>query len=108
MVPTGRPLPEAEARAQLARLIRTHAGTLAALAVVLRGDGFWASGVRGLLTAIAMLSPRDSKLRIVASFDDVTAWLPELHLARTGVRLPAAALIDALRAAEQSAGRDAE
>jgi hypothetical protein len=102
MVPGGKSMPTAEARTELSRVIRDYAQYSAATAVVIPGAGFWASALRGMVTALAMLARSTVKPRICSDFADVAAWLPELHEQRTGVRLEPAELLRALQEAERA------
>ena len=97
MVPGNSGLPSAEARAALARMTREMADTTAAIAVVIPGTGFWASAIRGLVTAVHMLGSRDFELKIFGNVEEVAQWLPEAQLQRSGVEISPAQLLDALR-----------
>jgi hypothetical protein len=103
MVPGGKSLPTAEARAELARLMREYATLSSHVAVVIPGSGFWASALRGVVTALAMLSPRDKKPHICGTLPEVALWLPDPHRARTGVRVEPEQLLAALRYVERDA-----
>lgn len=96
MVPGGKSLPTAEARQELGRIMREYQGSSAEVVVVIPGAGFWASAVRGLITALTMLAPR-YRVHIVGSFLEVAELLPSPHRARTGVELDPKELLRALR-----------
>lgn len=100
MVPGGRSMPSAEVRQKLGQIAATYAAHTAAVAVVIPGTGFWASALRGLVTAISMFVPRGYNLEIFGSFQEVAAWLPPVHAARTGVSIDGRELLRAMRAAE--------
>jgi len=102
MVPGGKSLPTAEARAELSRVMREYAQYSAATAVVIPGTGFWASALRGMITAVSMLARTSANPRICGDFAAVAAWLPEVHEQRTGVRISANELVSALQSAERS------
>lgn len=96
MVPGGKSMPTAEAREELGRIMREYRAASAEVVVVIPGAGFWASALRGLITAIAMLAP-NYHLHIAGNFVEVAEYLPGPHLARTGVALDPKELLRALR-----------
>jgi hypothetical protein len=96
MVPGGKSMPTAEARAELGRIMREYEAFSAEVAVIIPGDGFWASALRGLITALSMLAPR-YRLRIAGNFLEVAEYLPEPHRQRTGVTIDPKELLRALR-----------
>jgi hypothetical protein len=65
----GATLPGPELRGELNRTVEASRGYTLCAAQVLRGNGFWVSTVRSLLTAITMLRPGDLPRRV---FDDST------------------------------------
>jgi hypothetical protein len=103
IVPGRSVLPSAEARAALARLTTDYADSTAAIAVVIPGAGFWASAIRGLVTAIRMLGSREYELKMFATIDEVVGWLPEAHHKCTGVELKPTELLAALREVQRAA-----
>jgi hypothetical protein len=103
MVPGGKSLPTVEARAELARLMREYPALSSLVAVVIPGSGFWASALRGVVTALAMLSPRGKKPYICGTLREVVLWLPDLHCEQTGVRIDPEQLLAALRHVERDA-----
>jgi hypothetical protein len=87
-------LPDAETRRALVQLMHELGPYLAASAVVVGGDGFWASTMRSVVTGMRVLTPRSYEMRLHSSSADVVAWLPQVHARRTGVTVEP----DALRA----------
>jgi hypothetical protein len=92
------PIPTSEARAGFLRLMGHPA--LGHVAVVIGGQGFWASAMRSAITGMQIISPRGFQLRLQGSIREVVAWLPEAHLKRTGVEIESAALLAMLERAE--------
>jgi hypothetical protein len=52
------PLPAAEVRAAYEDLLRRYAERIACAALLIEGDGFWASAVRAFLTGVQMVERR--------------------------------------------------
>jgi hypothetical protein len=96
MVPGGKSMPSPEAREELGRIMREYEAYSAEVVVVIPGAGFWASALRGLITAVSMIAPR-YHLHIAANFVQVAELLPEPHRARTGVELDPKELLRAIR-----------
>lgn len=94
-------LPDAQTRQGLVQLMREVAPYMAALAVVVGGDGFWASTMRSLITGMRVLAPRSYDMRLHGKLSDVISWLPEVHARRTGVTLDPQALLAVLVRADQ-------
>ena len=87
IIPEGARLPEAPVRDHFIEVIQASSETLAAVAVVVGGGGFWASAIRSFVTGLHWVAPRSFDFRLHGSVDDVAAWLPPVHELRTGVRL---------------------
>jgi hypothetical protein len=85
-------LPDAETRHALVQLMRELGPYLAASAVVVGGDGFWASTMRSVVTGMRVLTPRTYEMRLHSSIADVVDWLPTVHTRRTGVTVDAEVL----------------
>ena len=85
-------LPSLEMRTMLAHMTNEHASRLAASVVLIGTGGFWASALRGVVTALRVLVPQRLELRVCASIDEVVQWLPAVHEKRTGVKLETAEL----------------
>jgi hypothetical protein len=89
-------LPDHGTREALVRLSSEAAHHLAAVAIVVGGQGFWASTIRSLVTGIRLLVPGRFGMTMCGSTDEVADWLPDAHAKRTGRRLNPAALKRAL------------
>ena len=98
LISKGPALPEAPTRERLKTLLEANAKTLACVAIVLDGRGFWASAVRSFLVGLRLVAPRTFQMQVFSTPEEVAAWLPELHLQRTRVRIDAADLVEAIRA----------
>lgn len=83
LVPGGR-LPTSEVRAELSRITDTLGDHLAGLAIVVLGTGFWASALRGLLTAVHMLLRKAIAMHVFSNSEAAVSWLAERHSERTG------------------------
>lgn len=72
------PLPAAGVREAYQELARRYAPHLTSVALLIEGDGFWASAVRAFLTGVVML---DRRLRTKAFSDvaELSAWIAEAH-----------------------------
>lgn len=103
MVPGGRSLPSAEVRAKFAQIAAEHAQRTAAVAVLIPGTGFWASAMRGMITALSMMSPRDYELQTFGNFPQMIEWLVPVHARRTSVAIEPRELLRALQTAEARA-----
>ncbi len=103
MVPGGQSMPTAQARSRLGQIATEHAKAVAAVVVMVPGAGFWASALRGLVTAVSMLVPRDVRFHICGSLREVAEWLPPQHRERTGIAIDAQALLRVLQAAQEAA-----
>jgi hypothetical protein len=103
MLPGGRALPSPEVRVELRRVIQTYSYVSAGIAIVIPGVGFWASALRGLVTALSVLGKTDIKPQICGGYAEVAAWLPEVHRERTGVQLDSGELLSVLQKAELAA-----
>jgi hypothetical protein len=89
-------MPDAVTRDALVKLMKEVEGAVVALAVVIGGTGFWASGLRSLVTGMKMLSRSSFEMRLHGRVEEVVAWLPAAHTKRTGVPLEASELLAAL------------
>jgi hypothetical protein len=107
MVPGGSSMPTAEARAELSRIIRSFGHHTVGVGVIIPGSGFWASALRSMVTALAMLAPRGFGLQIFGDHETLSEWLAPLHSARTSVPVQPAELRWALDAALRSGTRAA-
>ena len=92
IIAEGARLPEAGVRDHFIEAIKASSDSLATVAVVVGGGGFWASTIRSFVTGLHWVAPRSFDFRLHASIGDVAEWLPPLHEARSGVRLDPARL----------------
>ncbi len=100
IIAQGAAMPTPEARDGFVKLMRRYTDQLTCIAIVIRGGGFWASGLRAAVTGIRMVSPRQFPFRMHNSIDEVVKWLPEEHEKLTGVRIEPRLLLAALQEAE--------
>jgi hypothetical protein len=94
----GAGLPTPEARAGFIDLMKEHAARLVCVAVVVGGTGFLASALRSFITGMRWASPRSFDFRLHGSINEVTKWLPDEHLKRTGEPIDGQRLKQALSA----------
>ncbi|MET0592794.1 MAG: hypothetical protein ABW133_08855, partial [Polyangiaceae bacterium] len=91
-------VPSASARAGFVDIMKEHADRMACVCIVVESTGFLASAMRSFLTGMRLLAPRVFQYRLFGSVEEVVAWLPAEHRARTGHE------IDARRFAQVLAG----
>ncbi len=93
------PPPFEDGRAQLLMLTKRYAHELACNVAVVEaeGEGFWSSGMRGLITNFHWLEERQFKSRTCKTFEEVAGWLPTPHKAMTSVALDPTELLSVLR-----------
>jgi hypothetical protein len=103
LISRGPALPDAATRERLKTLMEGNSKTLACVAVILDGRGFWASAVRGFLVGLRLVSPRTITMQVFSTSEEVAAWLPEIHLQRTGVQVDANELLQVIEAARSKA-----
>jgi hypothetical protein len=83
----GAPAPTADAQAEFARLLDPR-NDLSCTAIVVEGEGFWASGIRSAITRMRIAEPGSTvKLRVHETIDEALEWLPAAHRASTGIEL---------------------
>jgi hypothetical protein len=99
LVKNGAGLPTPEARKGFVAMMHEHSTSLACVATVLLGTGFWVSALQSVATGMRMLSPRSFDHRTTNSIESTVAWVPKVHLERTGVEMDP----DHLRAALEDA-----
>ena len=79
-------------------LLKERSSRVARVAVVLLGQGFWASAIQSTVTGLQLVAPRSlMKVRIFENLDEAADWLPPDHAAFTGVTLDPADLRTVLR-----------
>jgi hypothetical protein len=74
---------------------------LACVAVVVGGTGFWASAMRNAVIGLRVFASRKFELRLHGTVDEVVTWLPSAHQQQTQVELPASALREWLKQAQE-------
>lgn len=97
LISKGPALPDAPTRERLKTLMEGNSKTLGCVAIVLDGRGFWASAVRSFLVGLRLVSPRTVNMQVFSTSEEVAAWLPEMHLQRTGVKIEPPDLLEAIQ-----------
>jgi len=87
VVPNNLVMPDADTRDVLLELSREHVHETACVAAIIEGGGFWASAIRGFITGIRVLAPRELNLRMHKVVAELLPWFPEEHARLTGVEL---------------------
>jgi hypothetical protein len=103
LISKGPALPDAPTRERLKTLMEGNSKTLACVAIVLDGRGFWASAVRSFLVGLRLVSPRTINMQVFSTSEEVAAWLPEIHLQRTGVKVDPAELLEVIESVRRGA-----
>jgi hypothetical protein len=75
LVPLRVPLPDDAARKFSAKLMKDGSHETAASAIVLEGDGFWASAARAAVAGMYLLSGSNMAQKPFASIDDAVGWI---------------------------------
>jgi hypothetical protein len=103
-------LPDKRVRDEMARLTQDFAELSIASVLVLNGEGFWASAMRGLATSLHFLdTKRDRfKLRVCGTVEQAAAWLAPVHNERSRRPANAEDVATALRELCDLAGRRAK
>jgi hypothetical protein len=78
-------LPTPEARAGVKELMARFSNKRACLAILVQGEGFWASAMRAVITGVRILVPLNFPMQIFSGVNELVAWLPERHERKTGV-----------------------
>jgi hypothetical protein len=94
-------VPTPEGRSGIMKIMNDKAKSLACVAVVVGGTGFWASTMRSVVTGMRFMTPRNFDLRLHASSEEVLDWLPKEHEQSTGVSVDSALLARVLRSVEE-------
>lgn len=82
-------VPDAETSAEWVEMMKRYSERVRCIAVLVPAHGFQASRVRSWVTEKRMIeAPGEFKMRFHSTVDELMAWLPEEHEARTGVHLP--------------------
>jgi hypothetical protein len=101
-------VPTADGRAGLMKIMTEHSKSLACVAVVVGGTGFWASTMRSFVTGMRFITPRDFDLRLHGSIREVLQWFPAQHEKNTGVSIDAAALTRVLSSVAEWPNEESE
>jgi hypothetical protein len=78
------PAPTPEARELLGQFFRSGT-SLMCNAVVLEGEGFWASGLRAMLSNTHRGASGSVQVGVGTSIEEILGWFPEAHARCTGV-----------------------
>jgi hypothetical protein len=85
-------LPDADARSALVEIMQESGASVACVAIIVEGSGFWASALRGFITSVRVLGPRSYNLHEHGSIAEVVKWLPAEHFKHTGKHVDAGVL----------------
>jgi hypothetical protein len=85
-------LPTPEARAGVKELMARFSKKRACLAILIQGEGFWASAMRAVITGVRMLVPLNFPMQIFGGAKELVGWLPAHHARQTGVYVAPAEL----------------
>lgn len=77
--------PTEDARQAFAYIFNGKASDLRCMAVILEGDGFWASALRSTVTSLRQASSSQFAVRLFNTPDAILDWFPAEHAERTGV-----------------------
>ena len=102
----GAPAPTAEANQVFAKVYDDKFSDLACMGIIIEGTGFWASGMRSLITSQRLHTPGKVRVRVSESVDGLLEWLVPEHAARTGAKLSVQDVRSALVALRELAARD--
>jgi hypothetical protein len=107
----GAPAPTPEAQAAFAHVLDDRQTDLSCTAIVVEGQGFWASRIRSVITNARLAAAGTVKLCVHDHIDELLEWFPAEHKRRTGVEFNKLELKRVLEAARQCgahADNDAE
>jgi hypothetical protein len=97
----GAPAPTPDAQAAFAHVLDDRTTALSCTAIVVEGDGFWASGIRSAITQARLAAAGSVKLRVHDRIDELLEWFPAEHQRRTEVALRKSELRRVLEAARE-------
>jgi hypothetical protein len=81
-------LPDVAARQALRALNEQYAPRIACTVTMIEGTGFWASAMRGLVTGLQLVAPRQQyKHHSCATTSEAAGWLVAPHARQTGVHI---------------------
>ncbi len=78
------PPPSDDAYEAFSAIFNADISRIGCMAILLEGEGFWASTIRSTVTNLRLETRSSIALRLFTSIDDVVDWLPVEHYARTG------------------------
>jgi hypothetical protein len=96
IVEQGAPMPEASARNEIGKLLRSGAGRTKKSAVVYEGDGFRAAAVRSVVTGLAVFSKPPYPHKIFGKVSEAAGFLADPSKGVTGNQL--ATIVSEVRA----------
>jgi fructose-specific phosphotransferase system component IIB len=99
----GTPAPTPDARAAFATVLDARTTDLSCTAIVVEGQGFWASGIRSAITNMRIAAAGTVMLRMHDKIEELLEWLPDEHFKRTGVQFDLLELKCVLEQARQRA-----
>lgn len=85
-------LPNEEQRQAFKKISEKVTGKYATVVIVLEGTGFFFSAARGLVTGLLVVTRQQYTVNIASNIAEVVRWLPDKHMAATGVPLDPAEL----------------
>ena len=94
-------VPDPETRSALLALGKRFENDVGPTAVVVGGEGFWASALRGAITGLWLAVPKSMPMRMCGSIEEVAGWLPAKHLESNGSPIDADELIQVLQEASR-------
>lgn len=98
--------PTEEARQAFSHIFDGRVSDLRSMAVVLEGEGFWASTLRSTVTWLRQAATTQFAVKLFNTIDEVAEWLPSEHLTRTGVAVTSADLRNAMAIMRHEYTRD--
>jgi hypothetical protein len=97
LIADGAGLPDADARAEAARLLDRFSGQRASLAMILYGRGFWVSAMRAAILGARLLTRQTFAMEIFGNEREAVSWLHKLHEDRTGRAISQSELVTVLQ-----------
>lgn len=94
-------VPDPQTRSAILALGKRFENDVGPTAVVVGGEGFWASALRGAITGLWLAVPKSMPMRMCGSVEEVAAWLPARHAESNGVAIDADELIGVLHEASK-------
>ena len=87
LIGNGAGMPTPEARAGVKELMARFHNKRACIAILVQGEGFWASAMRAVITGVRLLVPLSFPMQVFGDAKELIAWLPERHQRHTGIRI---------------------